>query len=235
MMTDTECPGGAAPHPRVFVEGDPTVVHSDAGAVICGADTAIDATGERRHVIWRFSQGMPPPGARVCAVDGLEAAATLVADAPELIVIPRAEVRRAAPRYGFSPGNGGSGFSTYQIDPATVSAFEVCEDSQSAPLGDWLRQAASLGFDEVWLHGIEAEEARRGFPCDLLAKAHRIAPELQFWISGGGCQPAHFKTIARMPGLAALVVKDETLSEFGPGEITEALRAPEAAEGRGRA
>lgn len=235
MMTDTEYPGQTSPRPRVFVEGDPTVVHSDANAVICGGETATDVAGENANVIWRIPHGTPPPGARVCVVDGLEAAATLVAEAPELIVIPRAEVRRAAPRYGFSPGNGDSGFSTYQIDPATVSAFEVCGGSQSAPLGDWLRRAASLGFDEVWLHGIEAEEARRGFPCDLLAKAHRIAPDLQFWISGGGRQRGHFKTIARMPGLAALVVKAETLSEFGPGEITETLRVPEAVKGRGAA
>jgi hypothetical protein len=236
MTTDIQRPATATPGPVVYVMGDPAFFHPDASGVICDADIATDTAEDNQHVIWRIAQGTPPPpGASLCVADGLDAAAALAVEAPKLAIIPRAEVRRVAPRYGFSVGNGGSGFSTYQLDPASVGAFTVSESGRNEPLGDWLEHATTLGFYEVWLHGIEADEAGLGFPCGLLAKAHRIAPDMRFWMSGGGRVPAHVATITKMPGLAALIIEADVLSGLEPGEVIAALALSEPVQGRGAA
>ena len=201
--------------------------HPSAAAVICEAEEGTKAEIGREDVIWRVRRGgSAPQGARVCVAEGLDAAAELAVGTPDMVVVPRAEVRRASSRYGFNPAITGSGFSTYHLDPASVQAFSVRERGRTVALGEWLSQAQTLGFREVWLHGVEAQEAGRGFACDLLAKAHRIAPRLQLWISGGGREPAHFANAARLPGLVALVVEAQVLAEMEPGAVNAALMGP---------
>jgi hypothetical protein len=151
------------------------------------------------------------------------AAAGLSARASGLAVVPRIEVRRATKRYWVTPDNSGSGFSTYHLDPATATAFLVADDGQDLPLGDWLMRATGLGFSEVWLHSSDAAAAGRGFSGDLLARAHRTAPQMRFWISGGGTSLRHFETIAAMPGLAAIVVDTASIADLELEEVRLAL------------
>jgi hypothetical protein len=234
----TETGAASAPDlpsmPMILAIGGPEFEHPAASAVICEAAAGIEAPPPPRdNVIWHLCRGeAPPPEAQVCVTDGLVGATELAAEAPDLVVVPRVEARRVRSRYGFNPSASGSGFSTYHLDPASVQAFTVSERGQAAALGDWLRQAQTLGFAEVWLHGVEAEAAGRGFACDLLAKAHRIAPDLGLWISGGGREPVHFANAAQMPGLAALVVGSQVLSGLELGSLNAALRsAPPSGSG----
>lgn len=221
-MTTEPQSAAVAAGPKIFVIDDAGGSHPLANATIRDAGTAQDLAGNGAADIWRIAPGTTlPDGAGICVTEGLAAAVSLSAEAPDLTVIPRAEVARTAHRYGFSAGNGGSGFSTYQLDPATVAAFSVAEAGRNLPLDDWLTKASALGFDAVWLHGVTAEAAGLGFPCDMLAKAHRIAPDMAFWISGGGWQQRHFDTIAPMPGLAALVVPADVLSGLVPAETAK--------------
>jgi len=222
--------------PRLIVIGEADTIHPDASAAIRAYDPEAPGTDDCHGVIWHLAPGAPPPtGGALCVVDGLAAAAEAAGGPEHPSIVPRAEVRQVAQRFGFTPGHAVSGFSTYQLDPASVSAYEVGEEDRAVPLGDWLAQAAALGFAEVWLHSPAAEAAQRGFPCALLAKAHRLAPGLRFWISGGGWQRAHFETAATGPGLAALVVPADVLDGFAQGELTAAIAAPEPATGRGAA
>jgi len=235
MTTDRENDATAIP-PMLFVTGEARTIHPDASAAIRSHDPETSGGDDTHGVVWHLVRGaLPPAGAALCVVDGLAAAAEAAAGPEAPAIVPRAEVRRAAQRFGFTPGHAVSGFSTYQLDPASVSAYEVGEEDRTVPLGDWLSQAATLGFAEVWLHSPAAEVAGQGFPCAMLAKAHRLAPGMRFWISGGGRQRAHFETAAAGPGLAALVVPADVAAEFAQGELALAISASQQAVGRGAA
>jgi len=230
MTTDPE-PHATAAGPRLIVTGG---VHPDANAAIRTCGPGAERPGDAPGTVWHLApDASAPTGARLCVVDGLAAAAKRAAGPEAPAIVPRAEVRKVVPRFGFTPGQPVSGFSTYQLDPVSASAYEVDEAGGTVRLGDWLAQAAMLGFAEVWLHSPTAEAARRGFPCAMLAKAHRLAPTMRFWISGGGWQYAHFDTAAAGAGLEALVVPADVAAEFAPGELTAALSPPEQAAGPG--
>lgn len=232
MTTDPEIPTLETP-PLLFVTGEAGAIHPDASAVIRVYDPETSETSDSQPVIWHLAQGaLPPTGATLCVVDGL-AAAEAAAGTEEPAIVPRADVRQVAQRFGFTPGQTISGFNTYQLDPASVSAYEVGEKNRTVSLGDWLAEAAARGFSEVWLHSPAASAAGKGFPCAMLAKAHRLAPGMRFWISGGGWQRAHFETAATAPALAALVVPADVLAGFAEGELTAAVSAAEQATGRG--
>lgn len=245
MTTDPEIFPTVA-RPRLILSGEAGSLHPDASASIRAPGPEVGGPrpggpgsahpGDVPDVIWHLAPGMPvPAGAKVCVVDGLAAAAELAVGPEQAAIVPRAEVRKAAQRFGFTPGDAVSGFSTYRLDPVSASAYEVVEEGRTVPLGDWLARAAALGFAEVWLHSPAAEAAHQGFPCAMLAKANRLAPEMRFWISGGGWQRAHFETAASGAGLSALVVPADVAAEFAPGELTTAISAPANAEGRGAA
>lgn len=235
MTTDPEPRATAAP-PLLFVTGGAGAVPPDASAAIRTHDPETSDADDAHGVIWHLAPGAPPPaGATLCVVDGLTAAAEAAAGPEAPAIVPHAEVRQVAQRFGFTPGQAVSGFSTYRLDPASVSAYEVGEEDRTVPLGDWLAQAAALGFAEVWLHSPAAEAAGQGFPCAMLAKAHRLAPGMRFWISGGGRQAGHIETAAAGPGLAALVVPADIAADFEPGALAAALSAPDHAMGRGAA
>jgi len=232
MTTDPETHATAV-LTRLIVTGGAGAVPPDASAAIRAHDPETSGAGDANGVIWHLAPGEPPPnGATLCVVDGLAAAAEAASGPEAPAMVPRAEVRRAAQRFGFKPGRAVSGFSTYQLDPASVSAYEVGEADRTVPLGDWLAQAAALGFAEVWLHSPAAEVEGHGFPCAMLAKAHRLAPGMRFWVSGGGRLRRHFETAAAGPALAALVVPSDIAAEFAPGELTAAISAPGQAAGQ---
>ena len=220
--------------PRIIVTGGAGAVHPDADAVLRACGPEVERAGDAPGTVWHLAPDAPvPTGATFCVVDGLAAAAELAAGPDTAAIVPRAEIRKVVPRFGFTPGHAVSGFSTYQLDPVSASAYEVVEEDGTVRLGDWLAQAATLGFAEVWLHSPSAEVARRGFPCAMLAKAHRLAPAMRFWISGGGWQHAHFESAAAGAGLEALVIPADVAAGFAPGELTAALFAPDEAAGRG--
>ncbi len=226
-MTDTET---ASEHrgPKILVDSPSGAGHPDADAVILrppsgGAETR-PGPRDPALAIWRLGpDDPPPPGARIVVADSLLAAAETAQDRPDCTVVPRAEVRRAARRYGFDPAQDNSGFKTYQLNPATVAAYEVSEDGTTVTLGEWLRRAAALGFGEIWLYAADAEEAGRGFDCVLLDRARKIAPDALFWISGGGRTAAHVAVIAGRPGLAALVADEATADRL----FAASAQAPE--------
>ena len=221
--TTSEAPAG----PGLFVEAATPTQYPGADAVICDVPDELAEGQQSAGVIWRWSRGRELPAlARFCVAEGgLVAAAGLSAGAAGLAVVPRIEVHRATRRFGFSPDSSGSGFSTYHLDPATATAFLAADGGQDVPLGDWLGRAAELGYPEVWLHSRDAAAAGGGFSHELLARAHRIAPQMRFWISGGGTSLSHFEAMAAMPGLVALVVNAANIGDLDLERVRLALRS----------
>ena len=203
----------AAPHP---LDG--------ADAVICAAPAEGAGMPPDLGVIWRWSPGCQvPPQARICVAEGGLAAAAGLRDAVAgLVVVPRVEVQRAARRYGFSQHSGGSGFATFHLDPATVGSFIARDQGRETELADWLAQAVELGFVEVWLHSLDAAAAGHGFAADLLHRAHRDAPGMGFWLSGGARDQGDIDRVAALPGLAALVVPEAVLASLGAAPVADA-------------
>lgn len=202
--------GAGSGRPNLFAEVAGTHPIAGADAHICAAG----GTAPVGPVIWRCAPGASAPaGARVCVADGgLDAAVRLSAQAGGAFVVPRVEVQRVARRYGFSTDTSGSGFSTYHLDPASAAGFEVEDAGRQVALTDWISDAARRGFAEVWLHSRDAAAVGRGFAGDLLGRAHRLAPELGLWLSGGGTAFGDIGRIAAQPGLVALVVPETALA-----------------------
>jgi len=214
-------PLAVAPQPRasLFVEAVAPCPVAGADAVICDAPAEPITEAARGPVIWRCAPGQSAPaGARVCVAEGgLAAAAQLRAAAPAALVVPRAEVQRLARRYSFATESSGSGFSTYHLDPATVAGFEVEDGGRQIALADWLAEATRQGFFELWLHSRDAAAAGLGFAGELLDRAHRMAPETGFWLSGGGRGADDVARIQARPGLAALVLAQAALADPDTG------------------
>lgn len=105
----------------------------------------------------------------------------------------------------------------------------MLEADHEIVLANWLAGAAALGFDTVWLHGIEAAGARRGFPIEMLRKAHGLAPEMAIWLSGGGCEVRHFERLASEAGLAAVVAPETDLARLEAEAVRAALTPPRPA------
>ena len=195
-----------------------------------GAEIAEDAA-RYGEIIRRCPGPNRPPGpATIWAADGgLGRAAALCDRRAGVRVVPRAEIRRGSSRYSFVPASPGEGFSTYRLDPGSVAEFLVLDGDHEIALANWLAGAAALGFDTVWLHGIEAAGARRGFPIEMLRKAHRLAPEMAIWLSGGGCEVRHFERLASEAGLAAVVVPETDLARLEAEAVRAALTPPQPA------
>ncbi|MDP3862554.1 MAG: hypothetical protein Q8Q63_13325 [Phaeovulum sp.] len=219
-MVDEAATDAANTRPSLFVEAGSTETFAGADALICTAGDGEAAAAAAAPLIWRCAPGSAvPAGARVCVADGgLGAAAQLRAAAGGAFVVPRVEVQRAARRYGFATDASGSGFSTYHLDPATAAGFDVDDGGRQMSLADWLAEAARLGFAEVWLHSRDAAATGRGFAADLLARAHRLAPHLGLWLSGGGASAEDIERVASRPGLVALVVPQAALATTGVGD-----------------
>lgn len=224
MMTDPANALGP-PHPRLLVERPTGATPPAVDAVIWPAGCGGAGPSPLAGIIWRWSPGRTLPAeATICAADGgLDAAAGLAAERRGLTVAPRAEVRQGASRYSFVPALPGEGFSTYRLDPGSVAEFLVTEDGRDTRLADWLKRAARLGFQTVWLHGVEADAARRGFPIDMLRRAHRLAPGVTFWLSGGGCVLRHFARLTAEAGLTTVVVPEANLAALGPEAVLAAM------------
>jgi hypothetical protein len=216
--------------PKLFVQIESGAPCRGADAIVLAADRALDQgiAGCGPGVVLLWSPGQPAPqGAGLCAAEGgLEAAAALACERAPLHVVPRAEVTLGTSRFSFVPADPGEGFSTYRLDPASVAEFLVVEDGGETRLAHWLERAAELGFDEVWLHGVDAAGARRGFAIELLRKARRLAPGIAVWLSGGGCTLSHFGRLAAEDGVAAVVASEADLAELGAEEIAAALSTP---------
>jgi len=220
--------------PRLFVETGSGCGGADGMVVPAGTEIAEDAALDG-EIIRRCPGADRPPGpATIWVADGgLDRAAALrdrdVGIGAGIRVVPRAEVRRGSNRYSFRPASPGEGFSTYRLDPASVAEFLVLEGDHEIALANWLARAAALGFDTVWLHGIEAAGARRGFPIEMLRKAHRLAPQMAIWLSGGGCEVRHFERLASEAGLAAVVAPETDLAQLEAEAVRAALSPPQAA------
>ncbi|MFQ5565399.1 MAG: hypothetical protein ACE5EU_03455 [Paracoccaceae bacterium] len=226
MTIESEIHPVEGERPRLFVETEDGAGAADGMVVPAGARIAEDAV--RNGEVIRRCQGpdRPPGPATIWVADGGLDRAVALRDCGEGIgVVPRVAVRRGLSRYSFRPANPGEGFSTYCLDPGSVAVFLVCDGGQAIALADWLDRASALGFDTVWLHGIEAAEARRGFPIEMLRKAHGLAPELAIWLSGGGCELRHFERLAPETGLAAVVVPETDLARLEAEAVRAALTA----------
>lgn len=221
------------------VEGEPPRLFVETGSGCAGADGMVVPVGAEipEGAVWngeiiRRCPGpdRPPGPATVWVADGgLDGAAALCDGHAGIRVVPRGEVRRGSSRYSFVPTSPGEGFSTYRLDPGSVAVFLVLDGGRAVALADWLARAAALGFDTVWLHGVEAAGARRGFPIEMLRKAHRLAPEMAIWLSGGGCEMRHFERLASEAGLAAVVAPETDLAGLEDEAIRAALTPPQPA------
>jgi len=232
MTNESDIDPVACERAMLFVETGAGCVGADGMVVAAGAEVAEDAA--RSVEIIRRCPGADRaagPATIWVADGGLDRAAALcdgdVGLRAGIRVVPRAEVRRGASRYSFEPASPGEGFSTYRLDPGSVAEFLVLEGDHEIALANWLAGAAGRGFDTVWLHGIEAAGARRGFPIEILRKARLLAPEMAIWLSGGGCELRHFERLASEPGLAAVVVPETDLTRLDAEAVRAALTPPQ--------
>ena len=204
---------GAAPDGVVVpASADPDAVPAAVGTcvVLCGPDE--DAT--------RFAGC----GAHTrAAITGLEACARQRERRPGAAWVARAEVYRPAARFDFRPADHGEGFKTYVPDLATYRSHHVAGENED--LRDWLRRAAALGVDAVWLHGLDAAAAGRGLDLDMLARA-RDAFRGVIWISGGASEPVHLANLAAEGGAQAVVVPQAVARAHGVAALSAALKPP---------
>ena len=228
MTNDSEIRPAACARPKLFVQTGSGCDGTDGMVVPAGAEIA-EGAAQSGEIIRRCARAdRPPEPATIWVADGgLDGAAALRDGSPGMRVVPRVEVRRGSSRYSFKPASPGEGFSTYCLDPGSVAEYLVLDSGGEIALADWLARAVALGLDTVWLHGIDAAGARRGFPIEMLRKAHGLAPEMAIWLSGGGCELRHFERLAPEAGLAAVVVAETDLAGLEAEAVRAALNPPQ--------
>jgi hypothetical protein len=221
----------ACERPRLFVETGAGRGGGGDGMVVPAGVEIAEGAAQSGEIIRRCAGAdRPPEPATIWVGDGgLDRAVALCDRQAGIQVVPRAEVRRGSSRYSFNRARPGEGFSTYSLDPGSVAEFLVLEGDHEIGFANWLARATALGFDTVWLHGIEAAGARRGFPIEMLRKAHGLAPEMAIWLSGGGCEVRHFERLASEAGLAAVVVPETDLARLEVETVRAALTPPRPA------
>jgi hypothetical protein len=134
----------------------------------------------------------------------LEALVRLRERLPDLAWLPRAEICRPTVSYAMMRSVHGSGFTYYAPEPSTLRGLQVADGSNTS-VSDWLRRAEELGFEEVWLHGRDAEVAGCGLELDLIERAHGNYHG-GLWLSGGITEPRHLANLAKAGGCTCVVV-----------------------------
>ncbi len=137
--------------------------------------------------------------------EGLDAAAALRDEWPELIWVPHLSVYRPSMSYRFSGKGLGEGFSFYMPDTSAIRAWRVTDGEQS--LLEAVEKAQRLGFESLWLHSLDAAQAGRGLELEMLDRTS--GSELDIWISGGVTQAGHLSNLLRSGGASGVVVGSE--------------------------
>lgn len=153
---------------------------------------------------------------------GLETCARLRDEQPEHRWLPRLQVCRQEVLYRMTDSPG-EGFRFYTPDTAAIRGYRVTGDD--LPLPRALARAEELGFDRLWLHGLDAALHGNGLDLDLLEKA-RILFDGELWFSGGAREPRHQANLAREGGTFALVIDAALLEEVDAATLAAALAPP---------
>lgn len=140
---------------------------------------------------------------------------------PELNWVPQLTVYKPSISYRFSGPAIGEGFSFYIPDTAAIKGWQVTDGDVS--LTEALTRATELGFDTLWLHSEAAESRGKGLELEMLEKAH--GSPLAIWISGGVAEVKHLSNLARVGGVAAVMVNEAFVREEGMDKLQQALIA----------
>jgi len=157
---------------------------------------------------------------RICGL-GLAKTARLRDEFPARVWIPRVAVTRLETAYHFPTTHYSEGFRTFQPVFAAQSPYQVCDGD--TPIISWLKRAAELGFDNVWLHACQAETAQKGLDLDLREVAVKNWSG-NLWLSGGAQTIMHLKYLVKQGGVAALVVPAKLACALGCDKILDALQ-----------
>jgi hypothetical protein len=152
---------------------------------------------------------------------GLDDAARLRDLHPGICWVPKLSVTRAKVGYRFSGPAIGEGFSFYMPDTSAINAWRVAGSDLS--LRDNLTRAKALGFEELWLHSPGAAACNRGLDLELLDKTGEES--LSIWISGGVDESVHLRNLARVGGVARVIVDQAAALRLTASALHEALTA----------
>ena len=157
----------------------------------------------------------------VCS-EGLEQAARMRDDWPGLDWMPFLKVYRQELSYRFSGRAVGEGFSFYIPDTSVIKGWKVTDEDRNLP--DALSLARELGFSQVWLHSLNAEEKGQGLDLEMLENATHKTPEI--WVSGGLTEVRHLSNLAKWGGASSVIV-DQTFAESNGIEPMRLALIPE--------
>ncbi len=158
--------------------------------------------------------------ARICR-SGLVKAARLRDQFPDFSWIPWVDTTRLDTAYHFPTTHYSESFRTFQ--PVFSSQGQYLVDDGAAPLNSWLKKAAELGFDTVWLNASQAATAQKGLDLELRELALKNWPK-NLWLSGGAQTIMHMKYLVNEGGVDALVIPAGLACALGCDKIQAALQ-----------
>lgn len=154
---------------------------------------------------------------------GLEHAARLQDAWPELSWVPRLAAFKPAVRYRLSDTFPGEGFRVYMPDTAAIREYQVI--GGEATLSESLARAATLGFQTLWLHALDAEKKCSGLDLELLERT-RSQFQGSLWLSGGAASERHLANLAAQDGATAVVVPATLATRCSCERLRRALATP---------
>jgi hypothetical protein len=190
-----------------------------------GLPAGLDAGGKDIVVLAAFSNNPTdlnmagPNHTHVSKLD-LAEIAQLRDQFPDRVWIPQVNVIRLETAYHFPTTHYSEAFRTYQPVFPTQSPYRIADSDM--PIGSWLKKAADLGFQTVWLHRSQSEVAGNGLDLDL----RELALETwtgNLWLSGGASTLMHIKYLVQEGGLDALIIPPDLACTLGCEQIASAL------------
>lgn len=191
-----------------------------------GLPAGLDADGKDIVVLDAFSDnptGLNMAGTNHTQVSKLDLAeiAQLRDQFPDRVWMPQVDVIRLETAYHFPTTHYSEAFRTYQPVFPTQSPYRIADSDM--PIGSWLKKAADLGFETVWLHRPQSEVAGTGLDLDLRELALETWPG-NLWQSGGASTLMHIKYLVQEGGLDALIIPPDLACSLGCDQIATALR-----------
>ncbi|MFQ5938296.1 MAG: HisA/HisF-related TIM barrel protein, partial [Acidiferrobacterales bacterium] len=142
---------------------------------------------------------------------------------PELAWVPRLAVFKPQVRYRLLDSFPGEGFKMYMPDTAALRGYQVM--GSDATLSESSARAATLGFNTLWVHALDADERGKGLDLDLLEHA-RAQFDGELWLSGGATRERHLANLAIHKGAAAVVIPTALAKQYGCERLLSVLATP---------
>lgn len=169
-----------------------------------------EAWGERDKVVWTTECGLTE-SARLCD------------EYSDMTWVPRIKINKINKRYQFPNVSDGEGFKFYIPDTSTIRGYRVSDGESDSSLEDTLALASRLGFERLWLHAQDAENAGTGFDLEMLDWARRWFSG-DIWLSGGATTIKHLENLAAEGGVEAAIVTEELVQKHGCSILSTALK-----------